>query len=400
MIETINNKGTTYTIGGDNYSGQWILPLKSDYIVAGETFGGNVSRTYDISSWLPDDGYDYDVQFSGYIRTGSTSGNGASVDIITDTGTLIIDRENTRSSSNHIGAGGGILRIPADNKVITVKNYATAATGNCGLDINMIRRVGKQAELTSGYIDKVQYSTTTTTTIRYYAWTNVENSPETVYTRTASTTLETDVYYKEDDEFEVLNKIGNYYINISSIINSTLKINVNASESTTYNYTRDTSKDETIIDTSTSTQTTPFGGSNFDGSFTWLANESQVEIGGSNFTMAANSYNTFSLPFLPNDGYDYELIVSGSFNTGSKSGNVVSANIFGGTVNSTNAPNSGFRLCRQVTRTNSSENCAGSGIVVIPANDRNITVWNLDGNAKSGVCSLNANAYRRIGKNV
>ena len=396
MIETINNKGTTYTIGGDNYYGQWILPIKSDNIFT-DTFGGNVSKTYDISSWLPDDNYDYDIQISGYVRTGSTSGYAASVDIITDTGVLKIARENTRSSSNHIGAGGGILRIPADNRIITVKNYDTHTTGTCGASISMIRRVGKQAELTSGYIDSV--SITTTTTIRYYAWTNNENSPETVYTRTASTTLETDVYYKEDDEFEVLNKIGNYYINISSIINSTLGINVIASESTTYDYTReydytrDTSKDET------NSQTTSFGGSNFDGSFTWLADESQVEIGGSNFTMAANSYNTFSLPFLPNDGYDYELIVSGSFNTGSKSGNVVSANIFGGTVNSTNAPNAGFRLGRQVTRTNSSENCAGSGIVVIPANDRNITVWNPDGNAKSGGCYFNANAYRRIGKN-
>ena len=394
MIETINNKGTTYTIGGDNYYGQWILPIKSDYIFTG-TFGGNVSKTYDISSWLPDDNYDYDIQISGYVRTGSTSGNGASVDIITDNGNLKIARENTRSSSNHTGAGGGILRIPADNRIITVKNYNTHTTGACGASISMIRRVGKQAELTNGYIDSV--SITTTTTIRYYAWTNNENSPETVYTRTASTTLETDVYYKEDDEFEVLNKIGNYYINISSIISSTLKINVIASESTTYNYTRDTSKDETI--TELSTQTTSFGGSNFDGSFTWLADESQVEIGGLNFTMAANSYNTYSLPFLPNDGYDYELIVSGSFTTGSSSGNVVSANIFGGTVNSTNAPNAGFRLCRQVTRTNSAETCAGSGIVVIPANDRNITVWNPDGNAKSGGCLFNANAYRRIGKN-
>lgn len=153
------------------------------------------------------------------------------------------------------------------------------------------------------------------------------------------------------------------------------------------------------VSITTISTTTSFGGSNFDGSFTWLADESQVEIGGLNFTMAANSYNTYSLPFLPNDGYDYELIVSGSFTTGSKSGNAVNANIFGGTVNSTNAPNAGFRLGRQVTRTNSAETCAGSGIVVIPANDRNITVWNPDGNAKSGGCYFNANAYRRIGKN-
>ena len=395
MIETINNKGTTYTIGGDNYYGQWVLPLKSDNIFT-DTFGGNASKTYDISSWLPDDNYDYDIQISGYVRTGSKSGYAASVDIITDTGVLKIARENTRSSSNHIGAGGGILRIPADNRIITVKNYDTHTTGTCGASISMIRRVGKQAELTSGYIDKVQYSTTTTTTTRYYyAWTNVENSPETVYTR--HTSLDPgNCYKKVNNEFANLGEIGGAYIDSIYVIDNTLKI-TNVFDAS-YTYSRNTSKDETI--TQTNTQTTSFGGSNFDGSFTWLADESQVEISGSTFTMAANSYNTYSLPFLPNDGYDYELIVSGSFNTGSKSGNVVNANIFGGTVNSSNAPNAGFRLGRQVTRTNSSENCAGSGIVVIPANDRNITVWNPDSNAKSGDCYFNANAYRRIGKNV
>lgn len=381
MIETINNKGTTYTIGGDNYYGQWILPIKSDNIFT-DTFGGNASKTYDISSWLPDDNYDYDIQISGYVRTGSTSGYGASVDIITDTGTLKIGHANTRSSSNHIGAGGGILRIPADNRTITAKNYASQTTGTCGASISMIRRVGKQAELPNDYIDKVK---TRNVLHNWYAWR--DSATHNRYTLSATPQIGDTVYYEDDNEmidWGTILTVGSSYIITQKDINGITQFN----RSTSF----DMNNSFSVIDS--------FGGSNFDGSFTWLADESQVEIGGSNFTMAANSYNTFSLPFLPNDGYDYELIVSGSFNTGSKSGNVVSANVFGGTVNSTNAPNAGFRLCRQITRTNSSEGCAGSGIVVIPANDRNITVWNPDGNAKSGGCYFNANAYRRIGKNV
>lgn len=393
MIETIDNKGTTYTIGGDNYYGQWVLPLKSDYIFT-DTFGGNASKTYDISSWLPDDNYDYDVQISGYVRTGSTSGYGASVDIITDTGTLKISRQNTRSSSNHTGAGGGILRIPADNRTITVKNYDTHTTGTCGASISMIRRVGKQAELTNGYIDGVSI-TTPGTPLGYtlYAWkfTNPGSTSTTNYYTKSDTPSAGDILYNSlgQNTGETVYSYEPAYNRIKILFDP---------DAVAMSATRYTDGDTST--TPTISITTSFGGSNFDGSFTWLANESQVEIGGSNFTMAANSYNTFSLPFLPNDGYDYELIVSGSFNTGSKSGNVVNANIFGGTVNSSNAPNAGFRLCRQVTRTNSSEGCAGSCIVVIPANDRNITVWDSDDNAKSGDCYFNANAYRRIGKNV
>ena len=393
MIETINNKGTTYTIGGDNYYGQWILPIKSDNIFT-DTFGGNASKTYDISSWLPDDNYDYDIQISGYVRTGSTSGYGASIDIITDNGNLKIARENTRSSSNHIGAGGGILRIPADNRIITVKNYDTHTTGSCGASISMIRRVGKQAELTNGYIDGVSI-TTPGTPLGYtlYAWkfTNPGSTSTTNYYTKSDTPSAGDILYNSLGQNTGLT-VYSYepdYNRIKILFDPDI-----AAMSATRYTDGDTSTTPTIL------TTTSFGGSNFDGSFTWLADESQVAISGSMFTMAANSYNTYSLPFLPNDGYDYELIVSGSFNTGSSSGNVVSANVFGGTVNSSNAPNAGFRLCSQVTRTKSSESCAGSGIVVIPANDRNITVWNSDGNAKSGGCSLNANAYRRIGKNV
>ena len=392
MIETIDNKGTIYTIGGDNYYGQWILPIKSDNIFT-DTFGGNVSKTYDISSWLPDDNYDYDIQISGYVRTGSTSGYGASVDIITDNGNLKIASENTRSSSNHIGAGGGILRIPADNRIITVKNYNTHTTGSCGASISMIRRVGKQAELTSGYIDSVSI-TTPGTPLGYtlYAWkfTNPGPTSTTNYYTKSDTPSAGDILYNSLGQNTGLTVYS--YEPDYNRIKISFDYDIAAMSATRYT-DGDTSTTPTI------STTTSFGGSNFDGSFTWLADESQVEISGSTFTMAANSYNTYSLPFLPNDGYDYELIVSGSFNTGSSSGNVVSANIFGGTVNSTNAPNSGFRLGRQVTRTNSSEDCAGSGIVVIPANDRNITVWNPDGNAKSGGCYFNANAYRRIGKN-
>ena len=194
MIETIDNKGTTYTIGGDNYYGQWILPIKSDNIFT-DTFGGNVSKTYDISSWLPDDNYDYDIQISGYVRTGSTSGYGASIDIITDNGNLKIDRENTRSSSNHIGAGGGILRIPADNRTITVKNYNTYTTGSCGASISMIRRVGKQAELTSNYIDNLQ---TRNVLHNWYAWR--DSAAHNRYTLSATPQIGDTVYYEDGNK--------------------------------------------------------------------------------------------------------------------------------------------------------------------------------------------------------
>ncbi len=380
MIETINNKGTSYTIGGNNYYGQWILPLKSDYIFTG-TLGANVSNTYDISTWLPNDGYDYDVQFSGYIRTGASSGNSANVDIENNTGKIKIDRQNTRSSSNHIGAGGGILRVPADNKIITVTNSGGATTGSCGIDINMIRRVGAQAELPNNYVDEVQ---TKNVLRNWYAWRDSEAHNR--YTLNAAPQVGDTVYYNNSNkmiDWGMILTVGSNYIITQRNINGITQFN----RSTSY----DKNNSYSVIDS--------FGGSNFDGSFTWLSNESQSMFNGATFTMTADSYNTFSVPFLPNDGYDYEVLVSGSFNTGSASNNVVSANIYGGTINASSAQNLGFRLCRQVTRTASSEGCAGSAIVVIPANDRNITVWNPDGNAKSGSCYFYAHAYRRIGKN-
>lgn len=120
-VENINE----YPIGGKSFDGQWTR-LENN-IVSGENYSANQSKTYDISSLLPDNLYDYEVYFSGTIDTGSTSGNRG--DLFVRTGTInnnlceIVTRTNSTRQTN----GGAFYPISKNDQTITVTNAGQAS---------------------------------------------------------------------------------------------------------------------------------------------------------------------------------------------------------------------------------------------------------------------------------
>ncbi len=93
---------------------------------------------------------------------------------------------------------------------------------------------------------------------------------------------------------------------------------------------------------------------------------------------------------LPNDSYNYEVMLTGRATTGSTSGNVCLISI------TTSIISSGAYLVGTQTKASGSVNAYGSNICPIGL-DRKITISAVSSN--SGTFSLYASAYRRIGTN-
>lgn len=100
--------------------------------------------------------------------------------------------------------------------------------------------------------------------------------------------------------------------------------------------------------------------------------------------------------YLPDDGYDYEVIASLIGNTASGAvGNCFYAWYRSGTSNWLSA-----RVLSVRTSTTTPENAAGTIIIPIKASDRNIAVWSETGSsATTGNCWAWIGGYRRLGKN-
>lgn len=123
----------------------------------------------------------------------------------------------------------------------------------------------------------------------------------------------------------------------------------------------------------------------------WVMSYSELA---NNVSIAASSSNAYSLAtYLPNDNYDYEVIVSVMATTGNTSGN--SADIL---IGNDAYPTAYPRLLFAITRTNASVVGAGQGILVVSNSDRRVVI----GQASTTAATLNfvrVFGYRRIGTN-
>ena len=121
-----------------NFDGQWVG------ITSVGLYSGN-SRTsdlaIDISSYIPNDNYNYEILVWASISTSSTSGSiahcGVKSDIITDE--VIICQCRTRASSN-VNSGGNAI-IPIHNRTITLVGFSSN-TGSTYLSLGGYRRIG------------------------------------------------------------------------------------------------------------------------------------------------------------------------------------------------------------------------------------------------------------------
>lgn len=134
---TLSNLGTT---ASTNLDGQWVS--------SPSTLADNISSPkstdleYSLASYLPNDGYNYEVLFTGQVTTGSTSGNICNLHLKTD----IIDkivyfaRAITRTSSNVSAYGTCILPV-GTGRTVTAVAYSNN-TGTFYLYARGYRRIG------------------------------------------------------------------------------------------------------------------------------------------------------------------------------------------------------------------------------------------------------------------
>lgn len=128
-------------IGGKSFDGGWIASTKN--LASNVSLGAQGTHTYDLSNYLPNDGYGYEVLLEGTAITDTTSGNSFTLCAVTgNTEThnmLRIASTNTRSNSTSFAYGSSRLVIPAGTRTFKIYNEYQAGTYN--LDVKMYRRI-------------------------------------------------------------------------------------------------------------------------------------------------------------------------------------------------------------------------------------------------------------------
>lgn len=132
--------GNLNSSGQAKIDGQWVDSRLNP--VSGATAPTTDDITVDLSTYLPNDGYNYEVLLNAMGTTGSTSGNANNIYISTDiiTGTVRVCRCLTRASSSTTSAGSAIVPV-GSGRYITV-NAVSNNTGTINLYLNGYRRIG------------------------------------------------------------------------------------------------------------------------------------------------------------------------------------------------------------------------------------------------------------------
>lgn len=143
IVKNINS----YQIGGYNFDGQWIC--KQEFMCNGVNLAKNSATTYSLSNYLPNDGYDYLVAFSGWGRTPSGSGSAiyrimqgtqTYADVVSYGARMMMTEYH--STSTYSCDNNVTLPIFANDRNITFVNSASNATGASGLYAVAYRRLG------------------------------------------------------------------------------------------------------------------------------------------------------------------------------------------------------------------------------------------------------------------
>lgn len=126
---------------------------------------------------------------------------------------------------------------------------------------------------------------------------------------------------------------------------------------------------------------------NFDAQ--WVSSQLQLANYVTLPTLAVDEYDISN--YLPDDNYKYEVIVVGSVETGSNSGDSSQLTVYSDIL-----PNYGLWLCRAITRGSFTNVARGTG--VLPVGQGRIIQVHADAN-NTGKYNLNLRGYRRIGTN-
>lgn len=155
--------GLDYTeivhFGGDNLDGQWYSYNNTELtLLSSASLNSSTSTSVDISSYIPNDGYSYELLIRGYCRTSTTSGNNVFIRVgaynATDANNPLLMRGLTRTASYRNISGNCLLPISETQRKIYIYNAGNATATTMTIQITGIKRVGKNT--TSGnYIESI-----------------------------------------------------------------------------------------------------------------------------------------------------------------------------------------------------------------------------------------------------
>ena len=163
--------GLDYTeivhFGGDNFDGQWFSYNNTELtLLSSTTLASSASTSIDISSYIPNDGYAYELLIRSYCRTSTTSGNNVFIRVgaynATDANNPLLMRGLTRTASYRNVAGNCLLPISETQRRIYIYNAGNATATTLTIQITGIKRVGKNVTGNSGYISNIKTSDNTT----------------------------------------------------------------------------------------------------------------------------------------------------------------------------------------------------------------------------------------------
>lgn len=120
--------------------GQWVSSRKE--IIINGTPPTTKDVSFDLSSYLPNDGYTYEVLFSAVGTTGNVSGNGSVIILHTDLQpyNAYIYAVRTRAAST-VNAAGSVILPVGTGRTVSV-NFSTNNTGTYNLYAFGYRRIG------------------------------------------------------------------------------------------------------------------------------------------------------------------------------------------------------------------------------------------------------------------
>ena len=134
-----DSKTPVQLVDTDMADGQWVS--KPSRLASNTTAPTSTDITYNLSSYLPNDGYIYEVWVTGSATTGSTSGNYAGIDLQSDISSdMYLCYARTRASAGVISAGS--LMIPVGNARTLTALANSSFVGTFNLWVKGYRRIG------------------------------------------------------------------------------------------------------------------------------------------------------------------------------------------------------------------------------------------------------------------
>lgn len=120
--------------------GQWV---KKNATIASSVSTSTTDKTYSLSSYLPNDGYDYEVLFWGYATSAATSGKFSYLSLSTDLiDAVVVAQARTRTSATVDTAGACILPVGTGRRVVWNASDSGNLSGTFNIYVRGYRRIG------------------------------------------------------------------------------------------------------------------------------------------------------------------------------------------------------------------------------------------------------------------